>query len=66
MLALIQATCVARKCTSRDLFRTAYMWRFGKDIPAESLMDDVSDFSVKYKVPQYVIDYMLDLVSRRS
>lgn len=46
-----------------SLFRTAYLWRFGKDLSRESLYDDIEQFLRDGTVPPYLCAYV---VSRYS
>jgi len=54
---------MAKATSNLSLFRTAYIWRFGKDISRESLYDDVEQFIRDGTVPPYVCAYV---VSRYS
>ena len=45
---------------ARDLFRSAYMRKFQKDIPPKSLEEDVIEYLKSGKVPPYLVDFMLD------
>lgn len=48
-----------KEMTPIQFFRNCYMWRFGKDIPPNSLAEDATTFTKGGAVPKYVIDYML-------
>lgn len=66
VLALIQVTCQNRNITARTFFRSAYLWRFNKDMPPNSLDDDVREYETHYAVPKYVIDYVLHIVGDKE
>lgn len=59
MQALVDSHAFVRSIDLRDLFRSAYMRRFGKDISTTSLDEDVGVFKKYGKVPPYVIDLMI-------
>ena len=66
MLALIQVNCQLKNISPRDFFRSAYMRRFSKDIPAQSLNEDVDDFEKRLVIPKYVVDYIVSIYGETS
>ncbi len=60
MQALVDSHIFVRKMEARDLFRSAYMRKFQKDIPPKSLEEDVIEYLKSGKVPPYLVDFMLD------
>lgn len=66
MRALVLVHAETRNVSVRDLFRAAYMERFGKDIPAASLDTDVETFHKKGDTPPYVIGYFLRLIGGKT
>lgn len=59
MIALVLATCHHNRCSTKDFFRAAYQKKFGKDMPPQSLAEDVDDFDDHHAIPQYVVDYIV-------
>lgn len=59
--ALVELLCQTKKITHREIFRTAYVWKFNKDIPYECLEQDVEDFKRTYNTPPYVTSYLTDM-----
>lgn len=59
MQALVESHAFVRSIELRDLFRSAYIRRFGKDISAASLDEDVATFKKYGKVPPYIVDFMI-------
>ena len=60
MQALIDSHIFVRQIHPRDLFRAAYLKKFGKDMPEQSLEEDVEQYIKNGKTPGYVIDFMVD------
>lgn len=61
MLALVSVHIFNNRLTPREFFRTAYMWRFKKDIPPVSLDEDVEGLQYTGKLQPYAIDYLIHL-----
>lgn len=59
MRALVESHAFVRRIEIRDLFRSAYIRRFNKDISQTSLDEDVDVFQKFGKVPPYIVDFML-------
>lgn len=59
MHALVESHLFLHRLEVKDLIRTAYMRKFGKDIPPQSLEDDANTFQKTGKVPAYLVDFML-------
>lgn len=59
MQALADSHMFVNKLTRQEFFRTAYYWKFEKDIPEVSLMEDVQDFQYQGKLRPYAIDYLI-------
>lgn len=59
MQALVESHAFVRSIELRDLFRSAYIRRFGKDISTTSLDEDVTTFKKYGKVPPYIVDFMI-------
>lgn len=66
MLALVQVTCLTKGIAYKDYFRSAYMWRFGKDISQTSLAEDVDIFERQQLIPPYVVDYVVHCYGTRA
>lgn len=60
MQALIDSHIFVTQIQPRDLFRSAYLKKFGKDMPEHSLLEDVEQYVKHGKTPGYVIDFMVD------
>lgn len=61
MQALCQVHMKNNELTPRQFFRSAYMWKFGKDISDLSLTNDTKLFDERGKVPPYVVDYLIQV-----
>ncbi len=59
MQALVDSHAFVRNIELRDLFRSAYIRRFSKDISSTSLDEDVKTFKQFGKVPPYLVDFMI-------
>lgn len=59
MQALVDSHLFVRNMKPNELFRAAYMSKFGKDITAKSLEDDVATYLQSGKIPPYLIDFMV-------
>ena len=59
----MQALCTVHlgnhHLSPRQFFRSAYMWKWSKDIPDTSLCNDLKLFAEQGKVPDYVRDYLI-------
>lgn len=62
MQALILVHAEVHSLTVKDVFRTAYMYAIGKDMPSRSLDEDVQAFNRTGNAPPYVIRYFLEKV----
>ena len=60
MQALIDSHIFVTQIQPRDLFRSAYLKKFGKDMPEHSLEEDVKKYMETGKTPGYMIDFMVD------
>lgn len=63
MLALVQSHISLHRIDAETLFRAAYMAKFQNDQPRRTLLEDVAAFQKKGAIPQYVVDFMLNVVS---
>ena len=61
MQALCNSHLIVHKLTTKELFRSAYMWRFGRDITDQSLTDDTQLFDERGKIPPYIVDYFVHI-----
>jgi hypothetical protein len=61
MQALAQAHLHNHKLTIRELLRTAYMWRFSRDITEMALTNDAKVFSEQGHSPDYLVKYLLGI-----
>lgn len=59
MQALCNSHLIVHKLTAKEFFRSAYMWKFGKDISDLSLANDAKVFDERGKVPAYTVDYLV-------
>lgn len=59
MQALVDSHIFVRKMEARDLFRAAYMKKYGKDMPPDSLEADLDEYLRVGKVPNYLVDFMI-------
>lgn len=59
MQALADSHKFVNNLTTKEMLRTAYMWRFNKDITDEALRTDSEAFDNRGKVPPYLTEYML-------
>lgn len=64
MKALVLTHAEVRNIPLRDLFRTAYISAFQKDISSGSLDDDVKLFRSSGNTPPYVVKYFLKLYGK--
>ncbi len=64
MRALVLTYVELRNVSLRDLFRTAYMAAFQKDIPSGSLDEDVRTFNNCGNTPPYVVKFFLRLYGK--
>jgi len=61
MQALASVHMNNHRLTPREFFRSAYMWRFGKDIPPNSLDADIEAFQYTGKLQPYAVDYLINI-----
>lgn len=66
MLALVQCHLKLHRIDAETLFRAAYMAKFHNDQPRSTLLEDVANFTKKGSIPQYVVDFMLNIVGKRK
>jgi hypothetical protein len=59
MQALCNSHLIVHQLSPRQFFRAAYMWRWNKDIPEQSLEVDVMAFDKYGTVPSYISDYLV-------
>lgn len=59
MQALCNSHIIIHEMSPRQFFRTAYMWKFGKDITDLALANDAKLFDEYGQVPPYVTDYLI-------
>ena len=65
MLALVHVTCETQNISHKEFFRSAYIQKFGKDIPQASLHEDVEDFEQRQIIPPYVVDYVVGMYGQQ-
>lgn len=61
MIALINALCHNNNVPVKQFFRAAYHRQYGKDMPPNSLQEDVDAFQYRYEIPDYVVAYVVSL-----
>lgn len=61
MQALCNSHLIVNKLTAKEFFRSAYMWKFWKDITDTALYEDVKAFDEAGKVPAYATAYLIDV-----
>lgn len=61
MRALVDSYAFVKGIDLRQLFRSAYLNKYQKDIPSEFLDQDVSVFERIGTVPPYMVDYMIGI-----
>ena len=61
MQALASVHMNNHRLTPREFFRSAYMWRFGKDIPPQSLDADIEALQYTGKLQPYAEDYLINI-----
>lgn len=66
MLALVMTYIETARISEEQFFRAAYLRKFQRDCVLQFIREDVATFKKTGAVPQYVIDFMLDHVSRHS
>lgn len=59
MQALVDSHLFVHNIKPRELFRSAYMYKFHRPITEEALTEDVDGFTVQGKIPPYVTNYMI-------
>lgn len=59
MQALVSVHIQNNRLTPREFFRTAYMWKFQKDIPLVSLDEDVQALQYTGKLQPYAVEYLI-------
>lgn len=64
MKALVETHALVRGVSLRDLFRSAYMAIFGKDISQTALDDDLIGFKQGI-TPPYVIKHFLNMIGAK-
>lgn len=60
MQALVSVHLLNHKMKVEELLRTAYMWRFDKDIPHRCLEEDAERFLKYGRMTPYLTDYMVE------
>lgn len=66
MQILIQEMVRLNGSCIKSYFRSAYFWRFGKDLSQDSLDADVRNFEKTGNAPQYVCDYTCHIAGHAS
>lgn len=61
MQALVDRHILVNKIDPRELFRSAFMKKFGRDMPERSLDEDVKKYLDQGKTPAYIVDFMIDI-----
>lgn len=61
MQALVDSHIFVHRLEPKELFRSAYVKKFSKDMPPQSLDDDVGKFLKTGNVPPYLVDFMLGI-----
>lgn len=61
MQALCSVHILNHRLTPREFFRTAYMWKFQKDIPPNSLNADIEAFQYIGNLQPYAVDYLIHI-----
>lgn len=59
MQALVDSHIFVNRLDPKDLFRSAYLRKFQKDIPPNALEEDVAKYKKGGLVPAYVTEMML-------
>lgn len=59
MQALCQVHLLNNQLSPRQFFRSAYMWKFGKDATDLMLANDLLSYHTQGKIPAYVTDYLV-------
>lgn len=60
MQALIDSHLFCNNLTTQELLRTAYMWKFDKDIPYTSLNEDAAKYDKYGQSPPYLVAYIIN------
>lgn len=61
MRALAEVHMRNHGLTQKQFLRSAYQWKFSKDISDLSLCNDTKQLVEHGKIPQYLIDYILHI-----
>lgn len=61
MQALVDRHILINKIEPRELFRSAFLKKFGRDMPERSLDEDVKNYLENGKTPGYIIDFMIGI-----
>lgn len=61
MQALADSHKFVEQLSTRQFIRSAYHWKFGKDISDQALDDDSAAYDERGKVPPYMTDYLLHI-----
>lgn len=59
MQALVDSHLFVNRLTIEEFLRTAYYFRFGRDITHNALTEDSKQYNEGGKIPPYVISYIL-------
>lgn len=62
MKALVSTYASVRGIELRDLFRSAYLRAFQKDMPPHSLDEDLRIFNEQGVTPKYLINFLLSII----
>ena len=61
MQALVDRHILVNKIEPRELFRSAFLKKFGRDMPERSLDEDVKKYLENGRTPGYIVDFMIDI-----
>lgn len=64
MQALIKEMVSLNGSCDKSYFRSAYVWRFGRDLSQDSLEADIRNFNSTGNAPQYVCEYTCHIVGK--
>lgn len=59
MQALFNAHLKNHQLSPKQFYRSAYMWKFGKDVSDLALANDLMVYQLQGKIPGYVVDYLV-------
>lgn len=59
MQALFNVHLKHHNLSPKQFLRSAYMWKFGKDVSDLSLANDLMVYQLQGKIPNYARDYLI-------